>query len=199
MTSLYDPADNLARHPTQDLNDEQLVDAINRNDAEAGADAFAELYRRHQEWVASLAYRFTGDRELALDVMQDVFAYLLTRFPGFRLTAQMRTYLYPVVRSTVATHLRRKKKHADDNALRFVPGPDPHDRPEDATALHTAITSLPDGQREVVLMRIVDEMHTKEIVAALKIPAGTVKSRLHNALNTLRQNPALRAYFDENQ
>ncbi len=191
MTSSCDPANP----PT----DEQLVNAINKGDAEA----FAELYRRHRDWTASLAYRFTGDRELAVDVMQDVFAYLLTRFPGFRLTAQMRTYLYPVVRSTAATHLRRRKHHADDNALRFVPGPvprsDPQDQLEDAAALHAAITSLPDGQREVVLMRIVDEMNTREIAAALKIPAGTVKSRLHNALNTLRQNPALRAYFDENQ
>ncbi|MCH9000272.1 MAG: sigma-70 family RNA polymerase sigma factor [Proteobacteria bacterium] len=46
------------------------------------------------------------------DVMQAVFCYLLTKFPGFRLTAQLRTYLYPVVRSTAATHLRKKKNHA---------------------------------------------------------------------------------------
>lgn len=186
-----------------DLTDEQLVSAINRGNGDRAADAFAELYRRHRDWTASLAYRFTGDRELAVDVMQEVFAYLLTRFPGFRLTSQMRTYLYPVVRSIAATHLRRRKNHAGEEALAFLPGPIPHaqprDQPEDATALYAALTSLPDGQREVVLMRIVDELHTGEIAAALQIPAGTVKSRLHNALNTLRQNPALRSYFQANQ
>lgn len=178
--------------PPCDPTDEQLVIAINKGDA----DAFAALYRRHRDWAAALAYRFTGDRELALDVMQDVFAYFLTRFPGFRLTAQLRTYLYPVVRSTSASHLRRRKSHAGDRALSFLPGPLLADHPESAKSLHTAVAALPDAQREVVLMRIVDEMHTKEIAVALRIPAGTVKSRLHTALNALRQNEGLKAYFE---
>jgi RNA polymerase sigma-70 factor, ECF subfamily len=179
-----------------DPTDEQLVNAINQGDAQDAADAFAALYRRHHDWVVSLAYRFTGDRELALDVMQDVFAYLLTRFPGFRLTAQFRTYLYPVVRSTAGTHLRRRRRTVGDQALRFVPGPAVPPSSEHA-ALHAAIAGLSDAHREVLLMRIVDEMHTREIAAALSIPQGTAKSRLHTALNLLRQDPALRASVDD--
>lgn len=167
--------------------------AINRGDVEA----FAELYRRHRDWVVSLAWRFTDDRELALDVMQEVFAHLLTRFPGFRLTAKMRTYLYPVVRSVAATHLRRRRPHAGEVVLLGLPSRTREGLPETIEVLHAAIASLPDGQREVLLMRIVDEMGTAEIAAALGIPPGTVKSRLHHALKSLRADDRLRAYFEE--
>ncbi|MCH8271334.1 MAG: hypothetical protein IH985_09030, partial [Planctomycetes bacterium] len=54
-----------------------------------------------------------------------------------------------------------------------------------------------DGQREVLLMRIVDGMATAEIAAALGIPPGTVKSRLHHALKGLRADDRLRAYFED--
>ncbi|MCH8271335.1 MAG: sigma-70 family RNA polymerase sigma factor, partial [Planctomycetes bacterium] len=118
--------------PTSSRTDEQLVRAINRGDV----DAFAELYRRHRDWVVSLAWRFTDDRELALDVMQEVFAHLLTRFPGFRLTAKMRTYLYPVVRSVAATHLRRRRGHAGESALLTLPSRASGGPPETIEVLH---------------------------------------------------------------
>ncbi len=50
--------------------------------------------------------------------------------------------------------------------------------------------------REVVLMRFVDDLSLQEIAAALAIPTGTVKSRLHNALATLRDDPRTRRYFE---
>ena len=52
-------------------------------------------------------------------------------------------------------------------------------------------------QREVLLMRFVDDMDLKEIAAALNIPIGTIKSRLHRALETLRQDGRTRNYFLE--
>ncbi|MFP4028188.1 MAG: sigma factor-like helix-turn-helix DNA-binding protein [Candidatus Brocadiia bacterium] len=56
---------------------------------------------------------------------------------------------------------------------------------------------LPHAQREVVLMRLVDDMKLKEIVAALDIPTGTAKPRLYNALKTLREDERTRNYFQE--
>lgn len=57
------------------------------------------------------------------------------------------------------------------------------------------MAALPETHREVVLMRFVDDMSLGEIAEALGIPLGTVKSRLHNALETLRHDPATRRYF----
>ncbi len=61
--------------------------------------------------------------------------------------------------------------------------------------LAAALGLLEDRQREVLLMRFVDDMSLKEIAAALKIPLGTVKSRLHHALQRLREDARTRAYF----
>ena len=55
---------------------------------------------------------------------------------------------------------------------------------------------LPETHREVVLMRFVDGLSLDEIATALDIPLGTVKSRLHNALNALRADPRVRKYFE---
>src|SRR5437773_11456375 len=82
------PVDDLREEDPR--SDQQLIAAINDGDA----DAFEVLYRRYRDWVANLAYRFTGDRELALDVLQETFLYFLRKFPGFILTAQLKTFLY---------------------------------------------------------------------------------------------------------
>src|SRR5690348_8926110 len=84
--------------PTPDVSDprtdDELVAAINDGDAAA----FEALYLRYRDWSTALAFRFTADRDAALDVMQEAFLYLLRKFPGFTLTAQMKTFLYPVIR-----------------------------------------------------------------------------------------------------
>src|SRR5437667_11564578 len=77
------------------LSDQELIAAINGGDAAA----FEELYFRYRDWVAALAFRFTGDNHAALDVLQDTFIYVLRKFPGFRLTASFKTFLYPAVRN----------------------------------------------------------------------------------------------------
>ncbi len=74
--------------------DLELVAAANRGEVEA----FEALYRRYRDWVVSLAYRYTRDRELSLDVLQETFLYVLGKFPGFELRSEMKTFLYPTVR-----------------------------------------------------------------------------------------------------
>ena len=170
--------------------DRQLIDAINAGDAAA----FETLYHRYRDWVHQLAWRFTGNREDALDVVQETFIYLLGKFPGFTLTASMTTFLYPAVKHT-ALNLRRRKlpDRIDDELLAQVPtdAPEPARRSELATVLKT----LPPEQREIVLMRFLDDMPLGEIAAALEIPLNTVKSRLYNALRKLHDDPRTRDYF----
>ena len=180
--------------PTDPRSDQDLVAAVNRGET----GAFEVLYRRHRDWVVRLAYRCTADRDDALDVLQETFAYLLRRFPGFRLTAAMTTFLYPVVKHVSISLLRKRGREVSDDALIQAVADEPGD---DAGArraeLAAMMASLPPAQREVVLMRFVDGMSLAEIAAALGIPAGTVKSRLHHALAALRNDPRTRAYFEE--
>lgn len=81
--------------PIDDRSDEALVAALNAGDT----SAFDAVYYRYRDWVVRLAYRFTANNEDALDELQETFAYLFRKFPGFVLTARMTTFLYPVVKN----------------------------------------------------------------------------------------------------
>lgn len=185
--------------PPDPRTDAQLVDAINTgNEA-----AFEALYRRHRDWVVNLAYRFTDDRDLALDVMQETFLYLLGKFPGFELRAKLTTFLYPAVRHIAATHREKARRlnsgpaGGDEAMAELTNGHTDPTRPRDPREeLAAALSALSDEQREVVLMRFVDGLTLKEIAAALSIPLGTVKSRLHLAIAALRADPHTREFFE---
>ena len=174
--------------------DEYLIELINRGDSEA----FESLYSRYRDWVFNLAWRFTGNQQDSLDVLQETFTYLLNKFPGFSLTASMTTFLYPVVKH-LALNMRRKNRRfiSGEENLDEIPTTISDDSPEHRSELAVVLNILPEQQREVLLMRFVDDMDLKEIAAALDIPIGTIKSRLHRALNTLRKDKRTRAYFLE--
>ena len=174
--------------------DVALVAAINRGDAAA----FEILYFRHRDWVTGLAYRFTGDSDAALDVMQETFLYLLRKFPGFRLTANLKTFLYPAVRNLSISARRKIARYqatpADLEQIEHAPAPPTADA--EAADLQIVLRVLPEEQRQVLLLRFVDGLSLAEIAAAMDIPLGTVKSRLHNALHSLRQDERTRSFFD---
>lgn len=170
--------------------DQELVESTNAGDV----DAFETLYRRHRDWVYRLAWRFTGDHQDALDVLQETFTYLLQKFPGFTLTASMTTFLYPVVKHvSLNLHRRKAPGHADDTLLNAIP--DAARSQAHRAELAAALGALPSEQREVVLMRFVDGLALAEISTALDIPLNTAKSRLYNALQKLRDDPRTRDYF----
>jgi len=172
--------------------DEELIALVNDGDA----DAFEALYYRYRDWVYRLAWRFTRNHADALDVVQDTFGYLLRKFPGFELTASMTTFLYPVVKHT-SFAVRRKNRRfgSDDETLSEIPAPAAKETSHGELA--AVLRVLSDEQREVLMMKYVDDMSLKEIAAALNIPIGTVKSRLHQALQRLRNDRRTRDYFLE--
>ncbi len=169
--------------------DEELIGRMNEGDAEA----FEVLYRRYRDWVHRLAWRFTGNPEDALDVLQETFTYLLKKSPDLRLTASMTTFLYPVVKHLSLNTRRRRTASADEESLMAVP--DPAVAGTSRAELAAALAGLTAEHREVILMRFVDDMSLDEIAQALAIPSGTVKSRLHRGLETLRNDPRAQEYF----
>jgi RNA polymerase sigma-70 factor (ECF subfamily) len=174
--------------------DAELVAAINHGDAAA----FEVLYFRHRDWVAGLAYRFTGDSDASLDVLQETFLYVLRKFPGFRLTANFKTFLYPAVRNlSIATRRKAARYQATAAELEQLEHtPAPPATGAEGGDLGFVLAALPEEQREVLLLRFVDGLSLAEIAAAMGIPLGTVKSRLHNALQTLRQDQRTRNFFE---
>ena len=176
--------------------DMELIDAINQGDSQA----FEQLYYRHRDWVFNLAYRFTHNHTDALDVLQEVFTYLLRKFPGFKLTAAMTTFLYPVVKHLSFALYRKGSRYigiTDEHLTDLHAVPSMASADDSRAELAVVIGRLPAEQQEIILMRFVDDMSLEEIAQALELPSGTVKSRLYRALQALREDERTLKYFME--
>ena len=132
--------------------DRELIELANKGDSEA----FEVLYYRYRDWVYRLAWRFTGNRQDALDVLQETFIYLMSKFPGFELTASMTSFLYPAVRH-ISLAIRSKKRRftSDEEILSELAAPTTKETERCRSELAAVLTVLPNEQREVLLMRYV--------------------------------------------
>ena len=175
------------------FSDQDLIAAMNSgNEA-----AFEALYYRYREWVISLARKFTGCDSQANDVLQETFLYFLRKFPGFVLTSQLKTFLYPAVKNHALNSISKVSK--------FQTGNDGQDFLNNLTAptcipgsgadFDAVLADLSEDHKEVLMLRFVDGLSMAEIAEAVGIPLGTVKSRLHHALSRLRDDPKTREYF----
>ena len=173
--------------------DEDLVAAMNAGDTAA----FEALYLRHRDWVAALARKFTGCDSLANDVLQETFLYFLKKFPGFVLTSQLKTFLYPAVKNlslNAAGKVARFQSGCDrQQVLDRLEAPAP--APGNTGDFDAVLADLSEDHREILLLRFIDGLSMAEIAEAAGIPLGTAKSRLHHALNRLREDPKTREYF----
>jgi RNA polymerase sigma-70 factor (ECF subfamily) len=179
-------------HPADDRTDEELIHRARAGDERA----FEALYLRHRDWVYRLAWRFTRDHEDSLDIVQETFAYVARKLGSLRLTARLTTFLYPVVRNLALTSRRKHRLRLRARTeLGASAARDSGPRAEDPGDLDALLACLSDDHRETVLMRFVDGLTLEEISQATRTPLGTVKSRLHHAVQALRQHPMCLEYF----
>ena len=174
--------------------DEQLVAAVNAGDA----GAFAAIYERHKAYVFRVARRYCATDSQALDAMQDTFAWFLTRFPGFELTAKLTTFLFPVARNCGRSVRQRDGRASgvgdcSPDVADAERGPADADSP--AERVRRVVERLPEKQRDVLLLRFIDDESLAQIALMLNIPVGTVKSRLFLGLKVLREDPQTRRLF----
>jgi RNA polymerase sigma-70 factor (ECF subfamily) len=184
--------------PIDRRSDEELVAICNVGDALEAARAFEVLYRRYRDFVLRVAQRFTHDRELALDALQETFTYLLSKFPpagdGLTLTARLSTLLYPAAKNAAITAARKARRYAGsgDDVLDTLPA----EPATDGEPIDAALAGLSPERREVLTLRFVDDLSLAEIAVALDVPLGTVKSRLHLALKELREDSRIKDLFE---
>jgi RNA polymerase sigma-70 factor (ECF subfamily) len=169
--------------------DEQLARAAQRGD-QAGLSALVE---RHHGPLFGFLYRLTGgDRPLAEDLAQEAFTRMLHRLGQYRPAQPFKPWLYAIAVNAARDHFKR----ADTRRTHALP-PD-YDAPGDASPLHAVLAdetwrgvaalvrALPHHQREVLLLRYVEDLPLDDIARIAGIPVGTVKSRLSLALARLR-------------
>ncbi len=168
---------------TSPAHEQALVRRANRGDR----SALVEMYHLHRDWVLGLAFRMSGNREDALDIAQETFTYLFTKFPGFELRASLRSVLYPAIKHRAIDFGRRRARVVALDDYRRRSG-EPLSAGTPTQDFERLLGQLDELHREVVRLRFALGFRLDEIAAAMDIPLGTVKSRLHNGLKTLRRN-----------
>lgn len=163
--------------------------------AQAGEHrAFGALVRLYQDRVFRFILRLVGSREDAMDLTQDTFMKAHRALPGWRPEAQFRTWLFRIAHNAALDVLRRRQSIAfipfaelsadedSDAAPDMAPQPDQQvsDR-QRIGLLERALRELPADQREILLLRELEDMSYAEIATTLDIAEGTVKSRLARA------------------
>lgn len=152
--------------------------------------AFAALVRAHQNEVYTLARRLVGDPHLASDVTQETLIRAWRALPRFRGDAQLSTWLHRITVNTAWTQKKRAKRHAGPSVDEFteLPAQLGADQPEMAGEilelrgrLRMALDRLPDGQRQVVIMKDVYGWSHAEIAESMDISVTAAKVRLHRA------------------
>lgn len=186
--------------------EEKLIERLKRRDEAA----FNELVRLYQGKIYRLVLRMIGDPGEAEDLAQEVFVTVFKSIDGFRGDSKLSTWLYRVASNHCKNRIkylnrraRGQKKELDEVADRDAlesatmnTSAQIH-RPDDmATARQTeviikqAIAELPDDQRELVVLRDIENMTYDEIQDVTGLPEGTVKSRLHRARLALHRRVA---------
>ncbi len=157
--------------------------------AQGEADAFAELVRRHQRLVFSVAWHFFNDRMRAEDLAQEVFLQLFQKLRDIQSESHLVFWLRQVTIRKCIDHTRRLQRHREV-ALESVvspdvemPGPDSLEREQ----LRRLVAALPVKLRAVVTLRYQEDMPPGEIANLLGCPVNSVKSRLQRALALLRE------------
>ncbi len=165
--------------------DELLVMRCQEGDRES----FDLLIRRRQRQLWRYALRLTGSDDAAWDVTQETWIAILRRIRKLRDPAWFAAWAYRIVRNKCADHCRRagRQRHLTDAlAERQRSNDDPaREGPGDAVA--EALRRLPPDRQELLTLKYCEDLNVLEIAVVLRIPTGTVKSRLYNAREQLRK------------
>ena len=166
-------------------------------------NAFEILVERHQKKMLNIAYRMMSDYDEACDVTQEAFLAAYKSIKKFKAEAKFSTWLYRIVVNYSKNRLKQLRNKAqregvsiDDSgkiegalcqssANDANPGAQMEKREREAQ-VQKCITSLDEEYREVLVLRDIQGLSYEEIKDILKIPDGTVKSRLSRARNALK-------------
>ena len=160
--------------------------------------AFGHLVRRHAPVAKRMAVLWGAGPD-ADDVVQDAFVKAYAALPRFRADGEFRGWLLTIVRNETRNLFRSRGRRVAREELAQLPQGDLAFADDPAAAalgavrrgeLLAGVRGLPVELREVVACRYLLELTEAETAAALGIPAGTVKSRLHRALTMLRKEVA---------
>ncbi|RYG68628.1 RNA polymerase sigma factor, partial [bacterium] len=171
---------------------------------EGDLKAFEEIYQLYHRRIYNAVYGMLGDPDDAQDVTQDVFMRLHDALPTLRADEAFSTYLYRIALNLCRDRARRKKRvrfqsmdtpRADDDGdVEPMDFPDQGKLPEELITgdelqrrVREAVLTLSDDHKAVIVMHHFQSMEVNDIARILKVPTGTVKSRLARGRDQLHR------------
>ena len=187
------------------LDDPQLTAALVKRCIAGDSYAWEEIVRANNRRVYNICYRFTNSTDDAEDLTQEVFIKVYRTLASYDLEkGAFTTWLTTVTRNLLVDHFRRSKQDRmtdsiDTNPQNDEDSPTLGDTIQDRSAtpdetyaakqkqklVQEALQKLSPDLREAVILRDLQDMDYKEISAALKVPEGTVKSRINRGRTEL--------------
>jgi len=162
-------------------------------------DAFAALFERHYARAVNIAYRSTGDANLAEDIAMDAFVRIYESRASFKGGAKFSTYLYRVVVNLTINAAKRRRLVREeplaDDSLVMPASEDPSahaERSETAGRVRDAVLALPPSQRIALILTRYEGMSYESAAAAMRVSVKALESLLHRAKANLRK--ALKDY-----
>jgi len=185
--------------PTQAAPSSDAIEALIRRCLRGDQAAWESIVRQYRRKVFNTAYKFVGRHEQAEDLTQDIFLKIFKSLDTFDSRANFQTWLISVSRNLCIDHYRRVRKERETidhqvdanelSPLSHEPSPMAGlERRDRVSLLRHAMAKLPETLRTAVLMRDIQEMTYQEIADALRLPEGTVKSRINRGRTELARH-----------
>jgi len=187
------------------LDDLQLINSLVRRCAGGDAVAWEEIVRLFNRRIYNICYRFTGSAENAEDLTQEVFIRVYRTLPSYQPgKGAFNTWVTAMARNLLVDHFRRTRQERltdsldapatqDNDSIALAdrmadsaPSPEQRMQSQEKQALvHAALQKLSPELREAVILRDLQDMDYRDIAQALKVPEGTVKSRINRGRTEL--------------
>lgn len=182
--------------PDQPVSSPDAIETLIQRCLQGDQRAWDLIVRQYWRRVFNVAYKFVGRHEEAEDLTQDIFLKVFRSLDTFDRRANFQTWLISVSRNLCIDHYRsvRKERETMDrgvDASELSPvsrGESPIAALEQAdrvTLLRQALSALPETLRTAVIMRDIQELSYQEIADLLRLPEGTVKSRINRGRTEL--------------
>src|SRR5215472_15066597 len=167
------------------MSDEKLMTQV-RNGV---GEMLGLLFERYQTPLFNFYVKLTGDRTISEDLVQEVFFRILKYRQSYRVETPFRAWMYQIARNARLDHLRRRRPETswEPEMSPAVAPQDTAQQSQEAALLYRALMRLPDEKREVLVLSRFQDLKYEEIAQMMGCEVGTIKTRVHRALQELRQ------------
>jgi RNA polymerase sigma-70 factor, ECF subfamily len=151
--------------------------------------ALGELIARYSPGLRFFLRRMTGHAEAADDLLQETWIEVYRKINRLQRPDALSAWLYRIARDKAYRELRRRPlqpARLQENLPESIAAEDVNFPPEQAENVRAALDQLPVEQRDVLVLRFMEEMSYEQIAHVVQCPVGTVRSRIHYAKLALR-------------